>query len=424
MRRLALHFALALVLCMNMPVFGQAQRIDLLKARRAEKLKHLAPDHPGFMERFWLALEHSAGEKSLEGNMGSGSWIAPRAGILELGSGPAGGARMGLGLVKSYAAYSVQGYQDYEVMAGLRTIKRNFFLAPKIAEDPFHFSEMQPIKKAGAFAFADFRYRDLPKEDFYGLGPDAREETHSDYRLQEISLSGVEGMQWGDSARLSLRQGIYRPDLNAGKDQAFLDTQDGFNPASAPGLDVQPDFWNASASILLDGRDVPGNPHHGGAAGITVARFDDRNADRFEFNRLTVAGRYYQSLGSPTRVLAFNVLGVLTDTSGSHEVPFYMMPALGGMYTLRGFPDRRFRDRNLAHATAEYRVDTATWLELAFFTDAGTVFPRVSELTWRNFETSYGVGLRIKSASNVLFSVDAARSREGLQIVIRAGPSF
>ena len=46
---------------------------------------------------------------------------------------------------------------------------------------------------------------------------------------------------------------------------------------------------------------------------------------------------------------------MLTETAAGQEVPFYLLPTLGGSTTLRGFLDDRFRDRDLLLFNAEYR---------------------------------------------------------------------
>jgi len=144
----------------------------------------------------------------------------------------------------------------------------------------------------------------------------------------------------------------------------------------------------------------------------------------FRSNRYTVDGRYYIPLGSIARILALHYLSSFTDTSGGHEIPFYLENSLGGLDNLRGFAAYRFRDRDLMYMSAEYRLETASWMEVSFIYEAGKVFSQSSEFDFQNLERSYGFGARFKSGKGWLFRIEAGKSGEGWQVYFRVGPSF
>ena len=60
----------------------------------------------------------------------------------------------------------------------------------------------------------------------------------------------------------------------------------------------------------------------------------------------------------------------------SEQMPFFMLPALGGGSTLRGFPSWRFRDSHSLLMQAEWRVLANRFLDMALFYDAGKVTAR------------------------------------------------
>ena len=72
--------------------------------------------------------------------------------------------------------------------------------------------------------------------------------------------------------------------------------------------------------------------------------------------------------------------GVFTHASPTQEVPFYMMPSLGGANALRSYSNFRFHDRQLLLAGAESRWPIFDHLDAAVFLDAGTVTARVGDL--------------------------------------------
>jgi hypothetical protein len=84
---------------------------------------------------------------------------------------------------------------------------------------------------------------------------------------------------------------------------------------------------------------------------------------------------------------------VLSNTSGSNQIPFYLQPTLGGNdidanVTLRGWDDYRFRDRDAALIQAE--ADYIVWdpFGVYAFYDGGTVAPNHGGLSFPTFATT------------------------------------
>ena len=74
-----------------------------------------------------------------------------------------------------------------------------------------------------------------------------------------------------------------------------------------------------------------------------------------------------------TWVLSLHGLAQTTMLKGDQEVPFFMLPSLGGGSNLRGFSSWRFRDRNSLLLQAEWRIMANRFLDTAVFYDAGKV---------------------------------------------------
>src|SRR5262249_40324620 len=91
---------------------------------------------------------------------------------------------------------------------------------------------------------------------------------------------------------------------------------------------------------------------------------------------------------------------------------------LGGANTLRGFADYRFRDRNAADFSVEYRWPLVfRALDGAVFMDAGTVASTAAGLWRGSFERDYGFGLRFHTASRSIARIDIAKGREGVRLI-------
>jgi len=104
-------------------------------------------------------------------------------------------------------------------------------------------------------------------------------------------------------------------------------------------------------------------------------------------------------------------------------VPFYLLPTLGGSYSLRGFRSFRFRDRSLLLLQSEYRWRVNDFVHGAVFYETGAVGPQLSDLG--GLRRDYGVGLRAGSRNGVAFRADVALgSGEGTRILIRFDNAF
>jgi outer membrane protein assembly factor BamA len=135
------------------------------------------------------------------------------------------------------------------------------------------------------------------------------------------------------------------------------------------------DVLAATFGIVVDSRNDVGAP----SAGMYVrflpavaAKVLDTDA---AFRRLTVDARRYVPLGA-------NVVAIQIQYDGLNgTAPFDLMPLIGADTALRGYPRGRFRDQ---HAfTSQVELRSARWRRFGavVFAGAGTVAPRLSELT-------------------------------------------
>ena len=69
-----------------------------------------------------------------------------------------------------------------------------------------------------------------------------------------------------------------------------------------------------------------------------------------------------------------------TDEGAGQIVPFYFQPTLGGSTSHRGFNDFRFRDDAVVNVNVEYRWEAFSGLDMALFSDWGTVASNIDQL--------------------------------------------
>ena len=108
------------------------------------------------------------------------------------------------------------------------------------------------------------------------------------------------------------------------------------------------------------------------------------------FSLFELAQKYYLSF-SPDHVLATNFY----MASAQGDVPFYMLPALGGANRMRGYFKGRYRDKFYSMVQLEYRQ--YFWRRFGFvvFAGLGDVAPELPKFQpFKDVKYSLGFGLR------------------------------
>jgi outer membrane protein assembly factor BamA len=273
--------------------------------------------------------------------------------------------------------------------------------------------------------YVDARHRVYPRQAFYGLGPDTTEDQRTEYELDDTLIEVVSEYRIRSWLTVAIRGGVLWTSLGPGAQPGVPNTQDVFDEETAPGLEAQPNYVHASAGLLVDTRDVPGNPHGGGALGAAITRSDDLTSHDFQFNRFTMEGRRYWSFGGRRRhVLALHGLASFDQADSGSSIPFYLQSALGGGHVLRAYHTFRFRDEDLLALSAEYRFDLRPRVELAAFYDSGKVFPGIGDLSFKDLARTWGVGVRLKTPTKVRLRVDLGFGPEGTRLLVKFGPAF
>lgn len=145
----------------------------------------------------------------------------------------------------------------------------------------------------------------------------------------------------------------------------------------------------AGVVVAWDTRDNVMAPASGRYHSVSVTIMGDPFGGDFRFTRYRLdARRYLPVVGR--QVLA--VQGVVRSTSG--DVPFHLLPRLGGQDVLRGTLEGRYRDRQMVAAQAEYRVHVWRRIGAAGFVGAGQVAPRLADLALDALHPSIGAGVR------------------------------
>lgn len=285
------------------------------------------------------------------------------------------------------------------------------------------------------------RYRHLPQDDLYGIGPDVPKSARADFRRDE----GLFGVLLGVSPYWRTQVGVHGSymtnRIGPGTDRRYPDAHCVFTSTEVPALDRGIDYFILGGFFEFDGR----NTRYSRSFGRRFAPTEDRlrglslTAERglylaaeathyfdqtdgaFDFTRIQVETHQYIPIRRGYEVFAFRQLVSFSQAGSVNEVPFYLMETLGGNRTIRGYDTFRFRDRHAVILNAEFRWQIWLRAQMALFADAGQVFHESDELNPGDFRTGYGVGLRVRSRNHIYGRIEVARSVEGVQLYTKFG---
>jgi hypothetical protein len=258
------------------------------------------------------------------------------------------------------------------------------------------------------FLTARVQRRHEAAQRFYGQGPDSEFDDQSSFGLSGTIIDATAGVHVTRWLTASAGMGHANPDIKESSESSSVPpTQGAFDDATAPGLSFQPEYVTSHVEVAIDTRNA-GNPRRGGLYQAQVRRFDDRQGGTYSFTDTRIELQHYIPFWNLSRVLALRALVHNGDGRGNAQVPFYLMPTLGGARSLRGYERQRFRDRSLLLLSAEYRYEVNAFLMAAVFYDAGQVAPGWRVFTLKEMRDNYGFGLRFGSANAVALRADLA----------------
>jgi hypothetical protein len=377
-------------------------RDEALRREREAKAAALTPNKPSRLQQALTFVE----ERSLLLTARDG--FHPKLGSLATGSGFAMGVGYRnreifkrYGTLETFAAGTLRKYWAVESQA----------LFPDLAGG-----------RIDAEAVASLR--EYPQEKFFGLGPDARREDQTSFLLRTARAGGSAAIKLAPVARVGGGLDYLTPRIGRGRASGMPSTEDLFTAASVPGLTGRADYFRSSLFAEIDYRQ-PRNARQGGFYRIERSHYDDRTSGAFTFNRTDIDLRQYLGFLAGRRVIALRGLLSTTDAADGADVPFYLMPFLGGKDSLRGFRDYRFRGPHSLLLQGEYRWEIWSGLEGALFYDTGKVAMERRDLGVKGLQHAYGFGFRFNTDEAVVMRFDAAfGSIDGKHLHISFGGTF
>jgi outer membrane protein assembly factor BamA len=383
------------------PADAPATRAEVLQREREGRATTLRPHEPNVLERSMTLAE----DRLLPLLVRDG--VHWKIGSLTTGSGLAYG-----GGFRHRRLFDRQGAFNIWAAASLKrywALEARFDL-PNLADGRL---------VAGAYA----RRHSYPREDFFGVGPDASRRNHVNFAMGNSLVGAHAGVKPVQALTVGAGYEYARPRLDRGGNDDLPTITRRFDDDSAPGLMGDHNFHRTRVFAEFDYR-RPVNARKGGWYRLDLSHYREPTG-AFAFRRADVDLRQYASVLAERRVFAFRLFASTSTADDDARVPFYLMPTLGGHDTLRGFRDYRFRGPHALLTQSEYRWEVWSGLDAALFYDAGKVAHRRADLNLRDLEDAYGFGFRFHTANGVLLRVDAGfGSRDGRHLYIVFGDVF
>jgi len=186
---------------------------------------------------------------------------------------------------------------------------------------------------------------------------------------------------------------------------------------------LNPEYRRTRVFAEIDSRTSPGYTRRGGLYRVEWSDYRATNGGS-SFQRTDGEVRQFVPLLRENWVIALRALTSMSHTATASDVPYFLMPDLGGSDTLRGYPSWRFRDRNRLLLSGEYRWTAGPFADMAIFLDAGQVAPRAGDFAISRFKKTYGVGLTLHTMTTSVTRIDLARTPEGNSVVFSFSPRF
>lgn len=378
--------AVVVLMAIPAPASAQSTREAELAADKADKATHLHPYEPTVLEQRVQTFEQ------LEGRFFASNLYPFIGSTMDGGgfaAGPAVRARFGdTGALDAHAAWSVKNY---------RAANANLSL-------PLVFDSRVRVQVGADWI-------DAPDVAFYGVGNASTENGQIAYEYRATTV-GV---------TTSFRPA---PSFTIGGGLDAMQTESTI-PGQANSLQIlNPAYRRTRAFAELDRRSAGGYTRSGGLYRVDWSDYHETGAGTSSFNRTDADLRQFIPVFRDNWIIALHALTSTTSTALGQDVPFYLLPDLGGSHTLRGYQPWRFRDRSRLLLSAEYRWTAGSFLDMALFVDAGKVAPRLADLDLRDLTTSYGIGASFHTPVSTVTRIELARTREGNSLMFSFSPSF
>lgn len=378
---------------------GSETRAAIIAAQQQEKARNLTSYEPNKAELWVKELE----EQFLLGNM---KWHP----FFE-NAYSGGGFTLGAGYLQHIGAYNSLDVRGSFTFSGYKRIETEY-RAPRLL------SRRAVLSVLGG-------WREATQVGYFGTGTSTAEEDRVNYSFRQPFASATLEVRPVPNHWLVFTGGVEYSEWQQRPGRgAYPSVETVYTPDTLPGLGASPTYVHLSSNAAIDWRTAPDYARRGGLYGVTWHGYSDGGDNPFGFGQIDYEIIQHVPVFRDAWVLSLRGKVSTTYTKNGETIPFFMLPALGGGSSLRGFSSWRFRDNHSLLLQAEWRTLVSNFFDLAFFYDAGKVTSRRSELDLDGLASDVGIGLRLHGPMRTPLRIEFAKSNEGLHLVFSSHASF
>jgi outer membrane protein assembly factor BamA len=320
-----------------------------------------------------------------------------------------GGFTVGAGYRTFVGSYNSVDVRGSVTLSGYKRVEAEF-VAPRLFGRQAVFSAIGGWREATAVGY-------------YGLGTATSVDDRANYGFKQPY--GVATFTLRPASRmLVLRAGVESSQWQQTPGSGTAPSVDEiYTPAALPGLGATITYLHSQGTVGLDSRASAGYARRGGFYGVTFHDYTNPDS-QYGFSQIDYEALQHVPLLREAWVLSFRAAVSTTGTKDGEQIPFFMLPSVGGGSSLRGYSSWRFRDRSNMELQAEWRVMANRYLDLAVFYDAGKVTAHTRDLNFDGLRNDYGLGFRFHGPLATPFRIDLAKGNEGFTIVWAASAVF
>jgi hypothetical protein len=262
---------------------------------------------------------------------------------------------------------------------------------------------------------------------FFGLGPDSPQKGEANYKQQSWTYKWSVGTPIGLASawRVHLSQRYETSRITNGPLKGLSDFDDAYPDRYA---EKAQQTNETRVNLDYDTRDHAVTTSSGVYANVFAEASVRGYMSQYDYSRYGAEARWFK----PTSANSAFAAQVQYEQVLGQTPPFWILPQLGGKYSLRAYGDGRYVDRGIAAVNAEERfkvfeaktAGVTTEIQVAPFVGAGEAFDNPGRAAARYLRPVVGAAVRAVAKPQVVGSVDFGVGREGLSVFTDINYSF
>ncbi len=215
---------------------------------------------------------------------------------------------------------------------------------------------------------------------FYGIGNNVTDETEEEYNHTLLEVKSSFMTEVRDNLYIGPELVFYSDTLEEKEKMLAAGAVEGSEGITQLG---------AGVVITVDTTDSFSYPHSGILYKINWNIFNQKAGSEYSYNHFLIDLRNYFHIAGE-HVIGINAVYDITEG----DVPFQMLPQLGGANIMRGFLQEKYKDKHYAALQSEYRFPIAGPFGGVVFAGAGNIAPGINKFDFNELKTSAGCGMR------------------------------